>query len=953
MIRMQKRKGNRKENRPEIPLFEDPNSKSKRRRSSLKRFLNAKTLLALLAIVGAVVAAVAVGFRFRSQGTRTAVEADLSVTWYSDGYKGNRNLPRSKIVALVEVRNVRNAVPFFLTAISRVVDSVVVLDDHSEDNTVGLIEDHHEHKVEVLLKKTGPWKRREEMRDRNILLEYGRKAGGTHFVLLDYDEFFSANCVRDGSLRERILQLKPGESLNLPWLEAWKSPFWHRVLEEDFSTNFLERRQTVIFADDGKVMYNTETSLSRDLGEQNASIHTLKCPRNLCGTPPKNKGRGKQGTERCKIIEMKFASIENAILKSAWYEALGRRANVPDATVRGKIFDALFHPSGNLLPKEHIFPIPRDLVINSMWKNDMFSLVESWRAREVLKWGRETPGGLRTLLEGLPASASIDWDALEELIDEEDSSSLTLPALPRARHGRVTYVLHDALPKELLEHILVLLGPVDQDFLDSSARLAQTNTFPDRLDEERHIRNTLISSLHGSNPRERLVIAQSVKEGQGQSFEVGVNLLQDVNVEFVLLVGPEDESRPTSHVRQLLKELVEKANVFHHLSVVGIDSTATLSLSYASAALEALQTRRLVVLSEVIESAMRTRASLLNSKWIPESNLPKLADMVFSVNAGRSGSRYLADLLGTVEGNVVSLHEPACPEKKCSSGGAMRMQNTSLPHSYRNRKDVKYTMILKELETLMRSQRTPVSASRGWGGTIEKQNGVPLQVVHWLRGHVRLVNTGGPIVYIETNPNFKSWYYDIVLREFGRNFQLTIINLRKWPPALLRSIYETGFFSDRDGYQWMETANSVNSKTPAIAPDYELTPLQLINSYILNTEAVAQEISKFREAESVTFLNLRSEEVFSKSASLELVRTLGLKPSNRTFEILGVVRDKYRDENHRLRSDENAGTHKLRLKEISLADCEKSWKAYLARASSMGLELPKCVDRYPGFDYGK
>uniref|UniRef100_A0A7S2Z8L6 Uncharacterized protein n=1 Tax=Rhodosorus marinus TaxID=101924 RepID=A0A7S2Z8L6_9RHOD len=952
MIRMQKRKGNRKETRPEIPLFEDPNSKSKRPRSSLKKFLNAKTLLALLAIFAATVTAVAVGFRFRSQGTRTAVVADLRVRWYSDGYKGNQNLPRSKIVALVEVRNVGNAIPFFLTAISRVVDSVVVLDDHSDDNTVGLIENHHEHKVEVLIKKTGPWKRREEMRDRNILLEYGRKAGGTHFVLLDYDEFFSANCVRDGSLRERILKLKPGESLNLPWLEAWKSPFWHRVLEEDFSTNFLQRRQTVIFADDGKVVYDTETSLSRDLGEQNASIHTLKCPRNLCGTPPKNKGRGEHGTERCKIIEMKFACMENAILKSAWYEALGRRANVPDATVRGKIFDALFPPGGNLLPKEHVFPIPRDLVINPMWKNEMFSLVESWRAREVLKWGRETPGGVRTLLEGLPASASIDWDALEELVDEEDSSSQTLPALPRVRRGRVTYVLHDALPKELLEHILLLLGPVDRDFLDSSARLAQTNTFPDQLDEERHIRNTLISSIDGSSPRERLVIAQSTREGQGQSFEVGVNLLQDVNVEFVLLIGPEDESGPASHVRQLLTELVEKANVFHHLSVVGIDSTATLSLSYASAALEALQTRRLVVLSQVIESAMRTRAALLNSKWIPESSLPKLAHMVFSVNAGRSGSRYLADLLATVEGNVVSLHEPACPDKKCSSGGAMRMQNTSLPHSYRNRKDVKYKMIVKELETLMQAQRS-VSESRVWGGTIEKQRDVPLQVVHWLHGHVRLVYTGGPVVYIETNPNFKSWYYDIVLREFGRDFQLTIINLRKWPPALLRSIYETGFFSDRDGYQWMETANSVNSKTPAIAPDYELTALQLISSYILNSEAIAQEISKFREAESVKFLNLRSEEVFSKSASLELVRTLGLKPSNRTFEILGVVRDKYRDENHRLRSDENAGTHKLRLKEISLADCEESWKSYLARASSMGLELPKCVDRYPGFDYGK
>ncbi len=140
-------------------------------------------------------------------------------------------------------------------------------------------------KIEVVLNKTGPWVR-EELRDRDLLLQTGRAIGGTHFVLLDYDEYFSANCVTNGLLRERISALQPGQSLFVPWVEMWKSANLHRVLPTDREMNFLVRRQTVIFADDRKVQYSRSSTNARTLGGGSATIHALRCPRQICPRPP-------------------------------------------------------------------------------------------------------------------------------------------------------------------------------------------------------------------------------------------------------------------------------------------------------------------------------------------------------------------------------------------------------------------------------------------------------------------------------------------------------------------------------------------------------------------------------------------------------------------------------------------------------------------------------------------
>src|SRR5271170_238827 len=120
----------------------------------------------------------------------------------------------AKIVGLVPGRNESPFLYQHLKALSLFVDAIVYLDDASEDNSVARVKTiAAECKVEKIIEKK-TWYR-DEPGDRNWLLKEGRAIGGTHFVVLDVDEMFTANCVDHNFLRNNILSLKPGENLRL------------------------------------------------------------------------------------------------------------------------------------------------------------------------------------------------------------------------------------------------------------------------------------------------------------------------------------------------------------------------------------------------------------------------------------------------------------------------------------------------------------------------------------------------------------------------------------------------------------------------------------------------------------------------------------------------------------------------------------------------------------------
>ena len=100
-----------------------------------------------------------------------------------------------RFVLLAGVRNVGYVVKYFLQHNSKFFHAIVVLDDRSDDDTSAMLADYGvSNKLEVLVVKNQSkmppdlHDRRDELRDRNLLVKLGRQIGGTHFAMMDYDE---------------------------------------------------------------------------------------------------------------------------------------------------------------------------------------------------------------------------------------------------------------------------------------------------------------------------------------------------------------------------------------------------------------------------------------------------------------------------------------------------------------------------------------------------------------------------------------------------------------------------------------------------------------------------------------------------------------------------------------------------------------------------------------------
>jgi hypothetical protein len=274
------------------------------------------------------------------------------------------------------------------------------------------------------------------------------------------------------------------------------------------------------------------------------------------------------------------------------------------------------------------------------------------------------------------------------------------------------------------------------------------------------------------------------------------------------------------------------------------------------------------------------------------------------------------------------------------------MQDRKLNDSYVERHSVKTVMIRTAVANVLQSSSAPVASKsllrcRSEHVFPEAENDV--MEVNYISGCT--MHSFEDLVYSETNPNFKSWFYDVVLDTMPREgYAVDVIVLRKYIPATVKSLMKTGYFTSREGYNWMETANGVNSLIRPLGPDLSLDAYDKMISYVINAEAVSRRIME-RYNGSARFFEVRSETIYTKEGALGFVRALGFVPSLRTMRIAGTRIDKYEN-----RERDRGG----RKRSVTLAACERRVRSYLERCAAAGIELPPSMSHLqgvPGFAY--
>lgn len=270
---------------------------------------------------------------------------------------------KSKIVALMEVRNEEILIGQCIVCLQPYVDGIVIIDDASTDNTPALLETlAKEYKIEKIIHRTISTRENGYESDNlQLLLDEGRKMGGTHFIFIDADEIFTANCMKQNFLRNKILSLKPGEQLCMTWIQLWRSVQYYRYDSSIWTNNY----KPIIFCDDGKCSYATRF------------LHCSKIPNNLQGPM-----YTLSGYERG-LMHFQFVNWQNLLIKQAWYQCL-ELIRHPDVSIEH--INSLY---GQTKDENNLSLQPAP----DYWFNgydffcpELFSIPEQWRKKQVRQW---------------------------------------------------------------------------------------------------------------------------------------------------------------------------------------------------------------------------------------------------------------------------------------------------------------------------------------------------------------------------------------------------------------------------------------------------------------------------------------------------------------------------------------------------------------------------------------
>ena len=253
--------------------------------------------------------------------------------------------------------------------------------------------------------------------------------------------------------------------------------------------------------------------------------------------------------------------------------------------------------------------------------------------------------------------------------------------------------------------------------------------------------------------------------------------------------------------------------------------------------------------------------------------------LVFSINSGRSGSQYLAELLATGK-KVRCFHEP-----------------------HPNMSGVHLDLVTK----------APYADSK------QERRVKCVGIAHRLR-------TMAPgKVYAETNHMFIKTFFDVILAEYRA---VEVIILRRDLVKVLKSFVDMGYFSEASpvSWKWMVRADAATSALKPVAPFDEMDPCDRSIAYLLDIEARAQRFKL--EYPNVPTHEVRLESLNDMKSVGEFFKKLRIAPTGATKELCGAP------VNQRPQRKNNA------LRKISIEECQDRLRKYIARANQMGIEIP-------------
>jgi hypothetical protein len=260
--------------------------------------------------------------------------------------------------------------------------------------------------------------------------------------------------------------------------------------------------------------------------------------------------------------------------------------------------------------------------------------------------------------------------------------------------------------------------------------------------------------------------------------------------------------------------------------------------------------------------------------------------LIFSINSGRAGSNYLAELLGTAR-EVISFHEA---EPNMTGKYLHNLHNLSYAET-RGERRIKSKAIKKMLQSFPRGQ-----------------------------------------VYCETSHMFIKTFYDVIIRDFE---YVEVIILRRQLALVLKSFIELNYFSIKNEIwpDWMSSPNAQTAAIRCISEDEKLDQYDLCIAYLIDIEARSERFK--REYPWIKTHDVRLEALNDYNCVVQLFDDLLITPTKKSKKITGRIVN-VRDQRKREFNNKPQFNY-----------CHKRIDLYLAKARSMGIQLPNTLALEP------
>lgn len=255
---------------------------------------------------------------------------------------------------------------------------------------------------------------------------------------------------------------------------------------------------------------------------------------------------------------------------------------------------------------------------------------------------------------------------------------------------------------------------------------------------------------------------------------------------------------------------------------------------------------------------------------------------LFTIASGRSGTRYLTDLLGA-DSRVDASHEPA---PKIHADFLHRTEREGLAATYADR----------------RFKADAVRDRLAAGGS------------------------AGKTVYAETSHMFVKTFGDVVARELT---DVGVIHLRRELALVVKSFVELGIFTDRNPAwpDWMPPADSPGRAVEPAAPLADLPPAERVVAHLVDIEARGERFR--REHPEIPVFEARLEALVQSPGEAE-----------RLFAWAGLDFNAEAVSRRVRRTNDRAHRKDLIATPIDRETCAAAVDRYLSRMRARGIPVP-------------